>query len=50
MKFRLPASAIDQLFILFILIVYIAVSKHVFIQNLLSQGQEPASNEKSKII
>ena len=43
---------IDQLFMLFIyfeLKVYIAVKTRVLIQNLLSQGQEPASNENLKI-
>ena len=43
---------IDQLFMLFIyfeLKVYIAVKTHVLIQNLLSQGQEPVSNENPKI-
>ena len=44
--------SIDQLFMLFIyfqLQVYIAVKTRVFIQNLLSQHQEPASNENLKI-
>ena len=44
--------SIDQLFMLFIyfqLHVYIAVKTRVFIQNFLSQDQEPASNENLKI-
>ena len=44
--------AIDQLFRLFIyfqLQVYIAVKTRIFVQNLLSQGQEPARNENLKI-
>ena len=44
--------AIDQLFRLFIyfqLQVYIAVKTRNFVQNLLSQGQEPARNENLKI-
>ena len=43
---------IDQLFMLFNyfeLKVYIAVKTRVLIQNLLSQGQEPVSNENPKI-
>ena len=43
---------IDQLFMLFIyfeLKVYITVKTRVLIQILLSQGQEPVSNENPKI-
>ena len=38
-----------MLFIYLELKVYIAVKTRVLIQNLLSQGQEPASNENLKI-
>ena len=38
-----------MLFIYFQLQVYIAVKTRVFIENLLSQGQEPASNENLEI-
>ena len=38
-----------MLFIYFQLQVYIAVKTRVFIENLLSEGQEPASNENLEI-